>query len=46
MRDRIPTPKSADRERDAKRAPRGAKSKSATLARKRDRRVKYARQGR
>ena len=44
MRDRTPT--SRDERRDAKRAPRGAKSKRATLTRRDERRAKYARQGR
>lgn len=34
------------RTRDAKRASRGAKSKTATLTRRAERRAKYARQGR
>lgn len=44
MRDRKITPN--DKERDGKRAPRGAKSKQATNARKQARERKHAQQGR
>lgn len=44
MRDRKITP--SNRERDGKRAPRGAKSKQATNARKQARRRKHEQQGR
>ena len=46
MRDRKITPTEPRRERDGKRAPRGAKSKQATTARKQARQRKHAQQGR
>lgn len=46
MRDRNLKSAAVDLPRDGKRAPRGAKSKAATLARRKARQVKYAKQGR